>query len=184
MCHSTTDEARKKYAQLATENTFMSRCVDFADRKIGEPINARKQPVSQSDRVEALNLVDVKPENLQGRQQSPNPSYVPVKQQPPVSTMGPPSTTAQDDDMGSLDEKELHSFQEDNKHKEQFEKQLLSFAREVKKLTKFTVYGLSLKSEFSIVVRVAMEPSMFSSNEMQEREIPIIIRSVNDGNHI
>lgn len=89
-----------------------------------------------------------------------------------------------DQDEGSDDYAKMHPFQEDAEDKKQFVNKLLKFAKEVKKLTKFTVYGVSLKSEFSIVVKIMMEPLMFSSNEVQEREIPIIIRSEHDGNHI
>lgn len=78
-------------------------------------------------------------------------------------------------------------FQEDEKTKKQFEQQLAKYTSEVNQLTKYTISGLSVKSEFSIAVRITMEPSglpLFGKAEEQEREIPIIIRSVNDGNHI
>lgn len=47
-----------------------------------------------------------------------------------------------------------------------------------------TIYGLSVKSEFTIAVKIQMEPHFLSSHEQAEREIPIIIRSRWDGNHI
>ena len=78
----------------------------------------------------------------------------------------------------------LKPFEEDIKNRAEFEKQLAIFTKNVNSLTPYTIYGLSLKSEFSIAVQITMEPSFLSPSEKQEREIPIIIRSMNDGNHI
>jgi len=47
-----------------------------------------------------------------------------------------------------------------------------------------TIYGLSVKSEFTVAVKIQMEPHFLSTREQAEREIPIIIRSKWDGNHI
>jgi len=78
----------------------------------------------------------------------------------------------------------LKPFEEDPQTKAQFEKQLEKYIEDVKSLTPYTIYGLCIKSEFSIAVRIQMEPSFLSTSERQEREIPIIIRSTNHGNHI
>ena len=53
-------------------------------------------------------------------------------------------------------------------------------------MTPYTISGLSLSSQFSIAVRIEMMPvGLFGSTNLGgEEEIPIIIRSQKDGNHI
>ena len=53
-------------------------------------------------------------------------------------------------------------------------------------MTPYTVSGLSLSSQFSIAMRIEMMPVgiIGSSNYGGEEEIPIIIRSQKDGDHI
>lgn len=68
--------------------------------------------------------------------------------------------------------------------KKQFQSQLTKFSEEILSLDPYTIYGLSLRSEFTIAVRIVMEPSFLSTHEQAEREIPVIIRSKWDGNHI
>ena len=64
------------------------------------------------------------------------------------------------------------------------------FVHDVKELTMYSVNGLSLVSGFSIAVRIEMEPTgvrmfnAFRQNEVKEEEIPIIIRSIKDADHI
>ena len=63
---------------------------------------------------------------------------------------------------------------------------MLKFADDFEELTFYTINGLSIASEFSIVIRIDMEPisSLFERNEFKEEEIPILIRSQKDGAHI
>lgn len=71
-----------------------------------------------------------------------------------------------------------------------FEKEMSKFVKEVEEITPYTVNGLSLVSGFAIVVRIEMEPrglaifNKFRANEVKEEEIPIIIRSKKDADHI
>jgi hypothetical protein len=64
------------------------------------------------------------------------------------------------------------------------------FVNEVQDITPYTVNGLCLVSGFAIVVRIEMEPvgfkifHKFRANEVKEEEIPIIIRSRKDAEHI
>lgn len=81
---------------------------------------------------------------------------MPVVKQPNI---GPPSTAIDnndspgDIDLPSLNKSgKLQPFEEDIATKQQFEKQLSKFADTVMELTPYTIYGLSLKSEFSIAV--------------------------------
>lgn len=79
-------------------------------------------------------------------------------------------------------------FQEDLKSAQEFERQLTKYLDEIEYLTPFTINGMSLSSEFSIAVRIEMEPvglNVFSgSTESSEEQIPIIIRSQKDADHI
>lgn len=79
-------------------------------------------------------------------------------------------------------------FKEDNTSAEAFEKEMSKFVENVRELTPYTVNGLSLVSEFTIAVRIEMEQQGFSlfrrANEAKESEIPIIIRSQKDQDHI
>jgi hypothetical protein len=81
-------------------------------------------------------------------------------------------------------------FKEDDTSVIAFEKEMSKFVTEINEITPYTVNGLSLVSGFAIVVRIEMEPSGFSifnkfrANEVKEEEIPIIIRSVKDADHI
>ena len=55
-------------------------------------------------------------------------------------------------------------------------------------MTPYTINGLAVVSEFTIAVRIEMEPQGFGifnrTNEWKEEEIPIIIRSQKDEKHI
>ena len=77
-------------------------------------------------------------------------------------------------------------FQEDAQAAAEFEKQLYAFLDEITELTPYTISGLSLSSQFSIAVKIEMMPvGLFGgANLGGEEEIPIIIRSQKDGNHI
>lgn len=79
-------------------------------------------------------------------------------------------------------------FQEDTKSRLDFEKKLKEFTNNIEELTCYTTNGLSIQSEFSIAVRIEMEPGGFTlfgdANSKGEEEIPIIIRSRKDGNHV
>lgn len=72
----------------------------------------------------------------------------------------------------------------------QFEAEMGKFVHNVKELTMYSVNGISLVSGFSISVRIEMEPTgiplfkKLKQNETKEEEIPIIIRSVKDADHI
>lgn len=78
---------------------------------------------------------------------------------------GPPSTAIDNNDEdNSRDEMDvpdspsmnksgkLKPFEEDPQSKTQFEKQLVKLVENVLELTPYTIYGLSIKSEFSIAV--------------------------------
>ena len=77
-------------------------------------------------------------------------------------------------------------FQEDEQAAREFEKQLHTFLDEINELTPYTISGLSLSSQFSIAVRIEMMPvGLFGGTNLGgEEQIPIIIRSQKDGNHI
>lgn len=89
---------------------------------------------------------------------------VPVVKQP--ANGGPPSTaidnaeeqSQSEPDIGDSQGNDLNKsgklkpFEEDVTNKIQFEKQLAKFAENVVDLTPYTIYGLSVKSEFSIAV--------------------------------
>ena len=53
-------------------------------------------------------------------------------------------------------------------------------------MTPYTINGLSIISEFTIAVRIEMEPmGIFNRTvEFKEEEIPIIIRAEKDASHI
>lgn len=69
-------------------------------------------------------------------------------------------------DLPSLNKSgKLKPFEEDLGTKQQFEKQLSKLADSVLELTPYTIYGLSIKSEFSITVQITLEPSHFSGQE-------------------
>lgn len=81
-------------------------------------------------------------------------------------------------------------FKEDEASILAFEKEMTQFVKDIEEITPYTVNGLSLVSGFAIVVRIEMEPSglpilnKLKANEVKEEEIPIIIRSVKDADHI
>ena len=81
-------------------------------------------------------------------------------------------------------------FKEDEASVLAFEKEMSKFVKDIMEITPYTVNGLSLVSGFAIVVRIEMEASglsifnKFRANEVKEEEIPIIIRSVKDADHI
>mmetsp|Transcript_35833 Transcript_35833/g.54927 ORF Transcript_35833/g.54927 Transcript_35833/m.54927 type:complete len:148 (+) Transcript_35833:2223-2666(+) len=97
--------------------------------------------------------------------------------------------TTDTDDQLRVSITKPNPFQEDTKSAQEFEKQLLKFVDEIGELTPLTINGISLVSEFSIAVRIEMEPVGFAGvlgrgADWGEDAIPVLIRSRRDGNHI
>jgi hypothetical protein len=80
------------------------------------------------------------------------------------------------------------AFDEDEKSIKEFEKQLNKYFQEVETLTPYSINGIALDVEFSIAVRIEMMPIAFGmlgkQDEWSEEEIPFILRSQKDGDHI
>ena len=55
-------------------------------------------------------------------------------------------------------------------------------------MTPYTINGISLDSEFTIAVRIEMMPIAYGifggQEDWSEEEIPFILRSLKDGDHI
>ena len=72
--------------------------------------------------------------------------------------------------MNTSTKRIVPAFQEDKKSAQDFEAQLDKFLDETQGLTHYTINGISILSEFSIAVRIEMEPSGLFSRSTEQTE--------------